>query len=112
MLEFQYVRSRHLPECLWKVVRGTSIGLLHSGEFTDWTFYVLVEKPLFETGLLDELNVVAWWRYKDDVLILSRGQCDTSKLLANMSSGDKPWLFKVEVENVRSLHYLDTWTCA
>ena len=107
LLDGQFVRSRFLPGRLWKVKKGTGIGLLHSGELTDWIFYVLVEKPLFESGLLSECGVLEWWRYKDDILILSKGHLNAAPLIKHMTSRGNPWQFKVEDINAKSMHYLD-----
>ena len=39
LLDHQYVKSKRLPDSVFKVNRGTGIGLKHSGELTDFAFY-------------------------------------------------------------------------
>ena len=54
------------------------MGLLHSGELADLCLYVRMEKPLLQVSTLDLHKVSCYFRFRDDILIVSR-----SRLLAN-----------------------------
>ena len=62
---------------------------------------------MFESHVFDRLNVRAWWRYEDDILVVSMGELAVKTLVDEMTSGSKPWVLKVEDKNMRSVHYLD-----
>jgi len=42
-LEHQYVRSSHLPWRRWKVLKGSGMGLVHSGDLADIVLYNIME---------------------------------------------------------------------
>ena len=44
LVHHQYLHSRQLPHRLWRVTRGSGMGLKHSGALTDLAFYSKVER--------------------------------------------------------------------
>ena len=103
----QFVTSRWFPGRLWRATRGTGIGLKRSGHLTDYCFYRLVERKLFRTGKLEEWNVVAWFRFKDDILIVSDGDVPIDDVMASMANSC--WkITRDELDvNTRLVSYLD-----
>ena len=78
LLHFQLVESSEFPDECWRVVRGTGMGLPHSGDVVDACFAVLVEHPwATRLEVQQEHQIQAYWRFKDDILILG-----TNKQLA------------------------------
>ena len=69
VLRSQYVSPAELPGRIWKVRRGSGMGILCSGEISDAAF-----AKLAETGYVDSEQVrrrhglVFYYRFKDDGL--------------------------------------------
>ena len=88
---------------LYKVVEGTGIGLLHSGDIADACYYEMVERHV----AFSEFGVFYHARFRDDMLFLG---CDATKLrLLNDKMNRLGDFFKLEIEDVSTvgLRYLD-----
>jgi hypothetical protein len=71
LLDSQYIADPMLQDRLFKAVIGTGIGLNHSGELSDWILFAIAEKHLLTTMMMQRHHIRKWWRFKDDILILS-----------------------------------------
>ena len=54
LLQNQYVKSKFFPDKMWKVVQGSGIGLIHSGDTMDWAFYSAVERWILQEEFMDQ----------------------------------------------------------
>lgn len=71
LLKHQYVQTPVLPSDLWQVVSGSGMGLIHSSELCDITFYRCVEHRLVTNGLaLEHFGILEYFRFRDDILLL------------------------------------------
>ena len=70
ILGSQYVRVEGRSG-VWKVVSGSGMGLLCSGELSDFVFYVMVEKDfVLCSEIREKYRIQFYGRFKDDLLIL------------------------------------------
>ena len=67
LLYNQFVRCKTLPDRLWRVTLGSGMGLPHSSDVMDWTFFSKAERYLLP--VMSEFGVRNYYRYRDDVLI-------------------------------------------
>ncbi|CAE7466663.1 unnamed protein product [Symbiodinium sp. CCMP2592] len=71
LLYYQFVESRELPERIWRVTKGTGMGLPHSGEVADSAFAALAEDPwAVKRTIQAHHGIDGYWRFRDDILIL------------------------------------------
>ena len=71
LLYYQFVESRELPERVWRVTKGTGMGLPHSGEVADSAFAALAEDPWATKHAIQVYHGIdGYWRFRDDILIL------------------------------------------
>jgi len=69
LLEHQYVETPVWPEKIFQVTNGSGMGLSHSGEVSDCSFYQVCEQKLLHR--LDEFEIKMYRRFKDDVFIIA-----------------------------------------
>ena len=106
LLGHQYVTVKGTRR-LWRVLEGTGMGLIHSGELADLAFYHDFEKPILQNQfVIDSLWIQLYVRFKDDLFIISGGKyfCERTSSLFQSSS-----TFKVQEEALDFYHmpYLD-----
>ena len=58
ILNNQYVASPHLRPAIFKITRGSGIGVRHSGDLADIALHSLVEKPLLEQHVMQESGIL------------------------------------------------------
>ena len=86
-LDHQYVCVLELPNRVWKVELGSGMGLKHSGEVADASFYTLHEMHLLPR--LDEFSIKRYCRFKDDILVIGsdmQGVVEFCKFLVHSAS--------------------------
>ena len=90
LLWSQFVRSIHHPNRLWKTVKGSGMGLPHSGEVADAMLLVR------ERAILRQFTPRGYVRFKDDILILidDDGNGSVGKFWYGMKAGLKPFVIK------------------
>jgi hypothetical protein len=81
------------------VTQGTGIGLPHSGDLTDWVFYCMVEAQVLP--LLQAFGIAKYWRYRDDILLLSHSKERAYEFVAMMRRLSA--CYKLEVKDVSSI---------
>ena len=69
LLENQYVKSR--DETMYKVNKGSGMGLAHSGSISEAAFLTKAELSVCRNDVLNFYNVRAYFRFKDDCLIIA-----------------------------------------
>ena len=67
LLENQYVYSSELAG-VWRVTRGSGMGLGHSSSVADLAFLGKVDRMLCQLGFKRARKIAAYWRFKDDLL--------------------------------------------
>ena len=107
LLSNQYIKSPLLPGRLWRAVRGAGIGLMMSGELTDWCFWWLLERKILGSEVLAQWGIVRWWRFRDDILILSKDCLDVRSLVVSLKRICDIWPLKIEEANLTNIRYLD-----
>ena len=66
----QFVQSEFLPDLTYKVIRGSAMGLLHSGEVWDAGFWVAAERWLLNTSVRLWCSITYWRRFRDDIFAI------------------------------------------
>lgn len=69
-LDCQYVISKYHLGKLWKVVRGSGMGLPHSGALADLCLHNVAEDILISKSRVESASIRAYMRFKDDILTL------------------------------------------
>ena len=85
------------------------MGLVCSGEVSDLAFLELVEKPfLLKQEHREEFGIVGYCRFKDDLLLITRGSlAKSSELISRMRSLSGPFKLKVESVSKTCVNMLD-----
>ena len=105
LLDNQFVESKLIPGKLWKATKGTGIGLLMSGELADWCFWWLLERRCMRSEFLAHHGIVRWWRYRDDILLMSKGSINGEAF--QLEKTCSVWPLKLEEVNQPVMRYLD-----
>ena len=75
LLDNQYVQSRFLPGRLWKVMRGSGMGLPCSSSIADIAIHELAEKHWASCAMTQQLfGIKLWVRFCDDIFMVSKGR--------------------------------------
>ena len=67
----QFVQSEFLIDLTYKVIRGSGMGLLHSGEVSDAGFWVAAERWLLNTSGRRWCSITYWRRFRDDIFAIT-----------------------------------------
>ena len=70
ILGSQHVMIPEVQDRAWKVIEGSGMGLLASGEISDVALCVLCEFGFVDSDLARSMGLELYLRYKDDVLIV------------------------------------------
>eukprot|EP00439_Symbiodinium_sp_Y106_P000763 s11295_g1.t1 len=75
LLNHQYVVSVLITERTYKVVKGTGMGVRHSGAVADSSFFTLVEHDFVTEKMQDRLElsygISHYFRFKDDIFFVA-----------------------------------------
>ena len=88
------------------------MGLIMSGDVSDLAFYELAERDFATVpDAVSNLLVIAYLRYKDDVLIILRGeQCERRFFIHKWIDKALPFVLKLESTSTREVAMLDVRT--
>ena len=68
----QFIQSKYLPNRLWRVVKGSGMGLVHSSAVSDACLYTLAERPwACRVEVLREFGVKMFVRFRDDIFAVA-----------------------------------------
>lgn len=98
LCEYQYVSSSEVSGRLWRVTRGSGMGLPHSGAVSDATLWWLGERQWATNKHIQAAHSVdGWWRFRDDIFILGR---DMTKMRSFLNGFRERIMsvYKMEVE--------------
>ena len=97
-LTHQFVASKRHPERLWRVQKGSGMGMKNSGELSDAAFPFLVERWSLRPDILSAFSSDLYRRFKDDIIIVAKNRALTkhfvwgrkhrSKYCKNKSGGN------------------------
>ena len=108
LLNMQYAKAAH-SELIFQVIKGSGMGLPHSGEACDSALYVLAEKNWgVDPATMQRLGILHFFRFRDDVFIVYEG--DQDKLTTYLNGyGRRAQYFRTEVEttNAVTVRYLE-----
>jgi hypothetical protein len=75
VLDSQFVKLPDETEAIWKVRLGAGMGLLCAPDIANVAFAVAAESGnTLATDHLEHYNILAYWRYMDDGLVLGHGR--------------------------------------
>ena len=77
LLLHQYIKGRTFPKAddgAFQVIRGSGMGLIHSGEFSDAAYWVRVEQWSLRREVRIGWGIKQYLRYKDDVLVIMKAK--------------------------------------
>ena len=101
LLSCQFVEAPGLPGRLWRTIRGSGMGLPHSGALCDAAVIVRAERQHAGVlGVRQHHCIDGFWRYKDDVLVLGSDPGLANEFLRRYISF--AGYFKIVCENVDS----------
>ena len=110
LLTSQYVRLSHDPvDTCFGVTKGRGMGLIMSGDVSDLAFYELAEHDFATVpDTVSNLVVVAYFRYKDDVLIILRGeQSERRSFIHKWIDRALPFVLQIESTSTKEVVMLD-----
>jgi hypothetical protein len=109
LLENQYICSPFSKDKVYQVIKGTGMGLFHSGDLADTALYFLSESkwacnPDIQIGH----GIDAFYRFKDDIFCIVDSSTQKWEHFL-MEYGDRSSCFKMELEDVSEFQvtYLD-----
>jgi hypothetical protein len=110
ILSSQYVRMSGVTDVIWRVKVGAGMGLSCAGDLANVTFDRAVEVPTLNETNFARYQVLAYWRYMDDGLILGHGARGTQVAFIH-GIRDKAqatgFIFKIESASATSCVFLD-----
>ena len=107
LLTHQFVASRRHPERLWRVQKGSGMGMKNSGELSDAAFAFLVERWCLKPDTLDMFAIDLYGRFKDDIIIVARNRALTKHFVWGMKQRSKYYKIKVEEVSDKSVKFLE-----
>ena len=96
LLTHQFVASRRHPERLWRVQKGSGMGMKNSGELSDTAFAFLVERWCLKPDTLGMFAIDLCGRFKDDIIIVARDRALTKLFVWSMKHRSKYYKIKVK----------------
>ena len=112
LLNHQYVVSDLIPERTYKVVKGTGIGLRHSGAVADASFFTLVEHDFVTDDMQDRLElsygVSHYFRFKDDIFFVAAERTRGMEFFLLLQQRARHFKLKLEEVSSEMVQMLDT----
>ena len=100
ILENQFVQL-YDSDWVHQVICGSGMGAMCSGEVSDAALYHLAEKSVLSRQYMEQVGVLAYYRFKDDILaILDGPRKDLHKFSQDLCRAVSP--FELQIETVSS----------
>ena len=77
LLTYQFVTSKRHPGRLWRVQKGSGMGMKNSGEVSDAAFAFLVERWCVSLDTMNVFSIDLYGRFKDDIIIVAKNRALT-----------------------------------
>ena len=108
LLSHQYISAEGFDGRLWRSVKGSGMGLLHSGDLMDVAFYLRCEKWFLDCpGKLWSYGIQRYFRYRDDILIVAQSADGVRCFLDEVRSRQKYFRVEIESSSRSSVRFLD-----
>ena len=112
LLNHQYVVSDIIPEHTYKVVRGTGMGLRHSGAVADASFFTLVEHDFATDDMEDRLHISYgishYYRFKDDIFFVAEHRDSGMEFFQLLQRRGRHFKLKLEDVSAELVQMLNT----
>ena len=73
---------------LYKVIRGTGMGMISSGDIADWLLFWLLEKHfLLLARVRERFSTQAYFKFKDDLFLVTSGPDWSLQALLRVMAG-------------------------
>ena len=96
LLTHQFVTSKRHPERLWRVQKGSGMGMKNSGEVSDAAFPFLVERWCVSPDTMNAFSIDLYGRFKDDIITVAKNRVFTKHFVWGMKHRSKYYKIKVE----------------
>ena len=106
-LTHQFVASKRHPERLWRVQKGSCMGMKNSGELSDAAFSFLVERWCSKPDTLSAFAIDLYGRFKDDIIIVARNRHLTKHFVWDMTHRSKCYKIKKKKISDISVKFLE-----
>ena len=106
LLTHQFVASERHPEWLWRVQKGSGMGMKNSGELSNAAFAFLVERWCLKPDTLSAFAIDLYGRFKDDIIV-ARNRNLTKHFVWCMKHRSKYYKIKVEEISDMSVIFLE-----
>lgn len=109
LVENQFVQSDCFPGRLWYVVKGTGMGLSHSGEFADAAFYTVAERAWAVNRTVQETyGCKLYLRFKDDIFMIFRNNFPLiRRWISEFRHRSRCWTITVDTFSRSGVNFLD-----
>ena len=108
LLEEQWIMSNMFPDRIWKVCKGSGMGLLHSGDLADLAYYNRAERDWASCpAIMETYGIVKIWRFRDDILVLASERLKTHTYGRGMINKAGYFITKCEKVSHEKIEYLD-----
>ena len=105
----QYAMCDLCPNQMFKVLIGSGMGIRHSSELADTTFYMLHDKDNISRSVLDDHGINGYWRFKDDILVLGSSKEGANTWFQRFKASPEPVFTMKCVQFSKKVEYLDPW---
>ena len=108
ILHNQFVRVPGVREC-FRVARGSGMGLMCSGEISDWTFFADAEENfVLDEGVRTRFGIVLYLRFKDDIFVVLEAEDDVvTTFLEEFQALAGDFVLKLDADSTSSVEMLD-----
>ena len=108
ILHNQFVRVPGVREC-FRVARGSGMGLICSGEISDWTFFADAEENfVLDEGVRTRFGIVLYLRFKDDIFVVLEAEDDVvTTFLEEFQALAGDFVLKLDADSTSSVEMLD-----
>lgn len=94
LLGNQYVHSPHFLDRLWKVIRGSGMGLPHSGEVADLALLTRMERWALTHASVHDIS--AYLRFRDDIIIIGKSAHSLGLFVRGLRSRSAYFVLEVD----------------
>ena len=108
ILDNQYVRNDFGDGVIdiYKVVRGSGIGMKHAGALSDWLLYLVLERWLLSSEWSRKIR--RYMRFRDDILMVVATPSDGRRLVQEMTKkAEEIFILEVERASMVWVPFLD-----
>ena len=105
LCKHQFLVADAVPGTLWKVQTGTGMGLIHSSQLCDLTYYRHAEHGLVTANALDVLGICLYLRFRDDILVVYNTEKNQFSRFVNLLKSKAPYvqLHCESISNVKAV---------